>query len=146
LGCHKSVAQECPEKSGDSTCMNGCKDDKRGGSLLEKRACRDKLEGESEKVEDEKCTKLDPTWSWVRRSKERRDGKQQDLPTAAFRRLQRVMSRRRTKILKEQARILAMLPIELSKPTRGIPHFGLTPTGADVVLAEAPIRKVGALC
>jgi hypothetical protein len=56
------------------------------------------------------------------------------------------MSRRRARILKEQARILAMLPIELSEPTRGIPHFGLIPTGADVGLAEAPIRKVGALC
>jgi hypothetical protein len=49
--------------------MKSCKDDKRSGSLLKKRACRDKLEGEGEKVEDEKCTKLDPTWSWVRRSK-----------------------------------------------------------------------------
>lgn len=68
------------------------------------------------------------------------------MPTAAFRPLQRTIRKRRTKILKEQARILAMLPIELSKPTRGIPHFGLIPTGADVVLAEAPIRKAGAWC
>jgi hypothetical protein len=60
LRCHKSISQECPKKSGNSTCMNGCKDDKRSGSLLEKRACRDKLEGESEKIEDEKSTKLDP--------------------------------------------------------------------------------------
>lgn len=76
---------------------------------------------------------------------ERAEGKL-NLPTAAFRLLQRMMSQMRIKILKEQARILAMLPTELSKPTRGIPHFGLTPTGADDVSAEAPMRKVGALC
>lgn len=39
-----------------------------------------------------------------------------------------------------------MLPTELSNPTRGIPHFGLIPTGADDVLAEAPIRELFALC
>ncbi len=62
LGCHESISQECPEKSGNSTCMDGCKDDKRRGSLFEKRTRRDKLEGEGEKVNDEKCTKLDTTW------------------------------------------------------------------------------------
>jgi hypothetical protein len=39
--------------------MKGCKDDKRSGSLLEKRACRNKLEWEGKKIEDEKSTKLD---------------------------------------------------------------------------------------
>jgi hypothetical protein len=42
--------------------MDGCKDNKRRGSLLEKRTRRDKLEGEGEEVNDEKCTKLDTTW------------------------------------------------------------------------------------
>jgi hypothetical protein len=55
------------------------------------------------------------------------------------------MSRRTTRELKAQARILATLPTELSEPARGIPHFGLMPTGADVVLVEAPIRSAGAL-
>jgi len=39
--------------------MDGCKDDKRSGSLLEKRTRCDKLEDEGEEVDDEKCTKLD---------------------------------------------------------------------------------------
>jgi hypothetical protein len=55
------------------------------------------------------------------------------------------MSQMTAKELKAQARILATLPTEFSKPTRGIPHFGLMPTGADVVLAEAPMRSSGAL-
>ena len=42
--------------------MDGCEDDKRCGSLLEKGTSRDKLEWEGEKVKDEKCTKLDTTW------------------------------------------------------------------------------------
>jgi len=124
--------------------MDGCKDDKERGSLLEKRTRRDKLEGEGEKINDEKCTKLDTTWGLGKKIE--RAGGQLDLPTAAFRLLQRMMSQMRTKILKEQARILAMLPTELPKPTRWIPHFGLIPTGADDLLAEAPMRKVGALC
>ncbi|SRR6266478_3506902 len=62
LSCHESVSQERPEKSGNSTCMNGCKDDKRSCSLFEKGTRGDKLEGESKKVDDEKCTKLDTTW------------------------------------------------------------------------------------
>lgn len=44
--------------------MDGCKDDKRCGSLLEKGTRRDKLEGKGEKVKDKKCTKLDTTWGF----------------------------------------------------------------------------------
>jgi hypothetical protein len=61
LSRHDSVSQECPEKSGNSTCVDGCKDDKGRGSLLKKRTRRNKLEGEGEKVKHEKSTKLDTT-------------------------------------------------------------------------------------
>lgn len=61
LSSHESVAKKHPEKSRNSTCMDGRKDDKGCGSLFEKRASRDELEGEGEKVCGEKCTKFDTT-------------------------------------------------------------------------------------
>jgi hypothetical protein len=35
LSCHESITQKHPEESRDSACMNGRKDDKGGGALLE---------------------------------------------------------------------------------------------------------------
>ena len=51
-----------------------------------------------------------------------------------------------TTMLKAQAMMLAMLPMEFSEPERRMPHFGLMPTGADVVSKDAPRRAAGALC
>jgi hypothetical protein len=57
-----------------------------------------------------------------------------------------MISQMTTRILNPQARMLAMLPTEFWKPARGMPHNGLTPTGADVAFAELPTRRAGALC
>jgi hypothetical protein len=35
LSCYESITQKHPEESRDSACMNGRKDDKGGGALLE---------------------------------------------------------------------------------------------------------------
>lgn len=39
--------------------------------------------------------------------------------------------------------ILATLPTDPSYPTRGIPHCGLTPTGAEIVELDTPVRVSG---
>ena len=46
-------------------------------------------------------------------------------------------------MLTAHAIMLAMLPTESSWPSRGIPHEGLTPTGADEVGIESPVRVLG---
>jgi hypothetical protein len=46
--------------------MKGGEDDKGGGTLLEKRAGGEKLEGEGEEIGDEECTDLDTTWDGVK--------------------------------------------------------------------------------
>jgi hypothetical protein len=65
LSSDQSVTEKCPKKGHDGTCMKGGEDDKGGGTLLEKRAGGDKLEGEGEKINDEECTDLDTTWDGV---------------------------------------------------------------------------------
>ena len=40
--------------------------------------------------------------------------------------------------------MLAMFPMDPLCPEWGIPHTGLTPTGADTGSAERPVRTLGA--
>jgi len=60
-------------------------------------------------------------------------------PTAALRLPVKCIKDKTTKQLRPQARILAMLPREPSF-TFGIPHTGLTPTGAVVVFWDKPCK------
>jgi hypothetical protein len=55
------------------------------------------------------------------------------------------MSQSVTRMLKAQATMLAMLP-GWPEPVRGMPHFGLMPTGAVVVSKDAPKSAAGARC
>lgn len=79
-----SVTEERPEKCRNGTCMECGEDDKGRGSLLEKRAGGEKLEGEGEEINGEESTDLDTTWGDVRIPK---GGGQEkgNMPTAAFR-------------------------------------------------------------
>jgi hypothetical protein len=48
--------------------------------------------------------------------------------------------------LRTHAMMLAMLPREPSWPARGMPHDGLTPTGADIAFVESPMSVLGERC
>lgn len=69
-------------------------------------------------------------WQWER------DEIRGSLPTAAFRLSQRNTRKPTKNTLTPHATMLAMLANEPSWPSSGMPHDGLTPTGADEVNAE----------
>ena len=82
----------------------------------------------------------------------RREGKHHNSPTAAFRLEVHRISANIRNMLRPQTMTSAMLPRDLLVesgpicPTRGIPHSGLTPTGAVVALDEVALKVEGELC
>jgi hypothetical protein len=75
----------------------------------------------------------------------RNDSSIENVPTAAFLRLEKTMRATTTMTLKPQAIMLATLPSEPSVCTNGIPHSGFTPTGAVAGLADKPVRRAASL-
>lgn len=55
-----------------------------------------------------------------------------DAPTAALRRLQMYMRKTTKNTLTPQAAMFAALEMDPSCPSLGMPHVGLTPTGAEI--------------
>lgn len=66
----------------------------------------------------------------------------ENIPTAAFLRLEKTMRATTTMTLRPQTIMLAMFPSEPFVCTNGIPHSGFTPTGAVAGLADKPVRRV----
>ena len=66
-------------------------------------------------------------------------------PTAAFRLLARKIKKATKIMLRAQAMMFAMFEMEPSEPAFGIPHSGLTPTGAVVESLERPVNRDGAV-
>jgi len=67
----------------------------------------------------------------------------QDSPTAAFRLLDIWIKAATNAMHKAQAMMSAMFPTEPSIPALKIPQFGLTPTGALFLPADAPVSVDG---
>jgi hypothetical protein len=105
------------------------------------------LKGKRNEVKNEEYAKFDSAWAWrVGIDSGSVVNRERLIPTAAFRLLVKAIKNKVNTMLKAHTMILAMFPSEPSCPTLGIPQEMLMPTGADVALAELPVKADGELC